>query len=70
MYLLRNIEVSHSYHYYFDFNIGKYFLTKLPQSVTLARLEVKNKGIICYRGIRQVKSQINLGCNSLHKSPK
>jgi hypothetical protein len=34
MYLLRIIEVSHSYHYYFDFNIGKCFLTKLPESVT------------------------------------
>jgi hypothetical protein len=36
----------------------------------MARLGVKNKGIICYRGIRQVKSQIKLGCNSLHKKPK
>jgi hypothetical protein len=34
MHLLRNIEVSHSYHYYFDFNIGKCFLTKLSESVT------------------------------------
>ncbi len=28
MYLLRNIEVSHSYHYYFGFNIGKCFFDK------------------------------------------